>query len=320
VSDPSRRGEYLARLNRVQDYIEAHLGEELTLEELARVACFSKYHFHRLFRSLAGESLGRFVQRLRLERAASCLSQEPTKPVTQVACDCGFGSPAAFTRSFREHFHCSPTAYRRDSARRKPGQTDRNLGMATGNLGNALPPASVHIEYHPKTEVWRIDMDTTQRIVEVREVPAMTVAYVRHVGPYKGDPKLFERLFGRLFRWAGPRGLVRGEETKTLIIYHDNPEITAEEKLRVSVCLSVPAGTSGEGEVGILEIPSGRYAVTRFQLGQDEFQQAWDWVYGTWLPDSGYAPDDRPCFEVYPEPRRPDGMFVVDINAPVRPL
>jgi AraC family transcriptional regulator len=54
-------------------------------------------------------------------------------------------------------------------------------------------------------------------------------------------------------------------------------------------------------------------------LGPTEFQQAWDWVYDSWLPDSGYAPDDRPCFELYPEERRPDCMFVVDIYALVKP-
>lgn len=45
--------------------------------------------------------------------------------------------------------------------------------------------------------------------VEVRELPATTVAYIRHIGPYKGDSKLFERLFNKLFTWAGPRGLVQ---------------------------------------------------------------------------------------------------------------
>ncbi len=322
MSDPSRRQEYTARLNRVLDHIETHLGDELTLEELARVACFSKYHFHRLFRSLLGENLGQFIQRLRLERAAGYLRQEPHKPITRIAYDCGFASSAAFTRAFRAHFRCSPSAFRRrpDAPARNADQASRNPGIAVSNPEKALPPASVHIEYHLNTEVWRIDMETAQRVVEVRESPAMTVAYVRHVGPYKGDAKLFERLFGRLFRWAGPRNLVRPGESQTLIIYHDNPEITAEEKLRVSVCLTVPRGTQGEGEVGILEIPPGKYAVTRFELAQDEFQQAWDWVYGTWLPESGYAPDDRPCFETYPEEPRPDGTFIVDIYAPVRPL
>ena len=53
------------------------------------------------------------------------------------------------------------------------------------------------------------------------------MAYIRHVGPYKGDSGLFERLFGRLFRWAGPRNLIHPADTQTLIIYHDNPEVTA---------------------------------------------------------------------------------------------
>lgn len=320
MNAPGSRQEYSARINRVLDYIETRLDRELNLEELARVASFSPFHFHRLFRAALGESLGRFIQRLRLERAARSLLSEPAKPVTHVALDCGFTSSAAFTRSFRARFGCSPSAYRRSGPlpERNPGTSESKPGQAFRNGWKSFPEDSVHIEYRTGMEVWR--MDKEKRSVEVRDVPARTVAYVRHVGPYKGDAALFGRLFERLFRWAGPRNLVRPGETQTLVIYHDDPEITAEQRQRVSACLTVPEGTRGEGEIGTLVIPAGRCAVTRFVVRPDGFQQAWDWVYGTWLPQSGYAPDDRPCYELYPEERRADGSFVIDIYAPVKPL
>ena len=67
-------------------------------------------------------------------------------------------------------------------------------------------------------------MDKSQVNVEVKELPDMTVAYVRHIGPYKGDSDLFDRMFNKLFKWAGARDLLNFPETKTLAVYHDNPE------------------------------------------------------------------------------------------------
>ena len=87
---------------------------------------------------------------------------------------------------------------------------------------------------------WRLAMETGEARVEVRSVPEMHVAYLRHVGPYAGDNALFGRLFGQLFSWAGPRGLV-GPDTMVLSIYQDDPDITEEERLRVDVALTVPA-------------------------------------------------------------------------------
>jgi AraC family transcriptional regulator len=129
----------------------------------------------------------------------------------------------------------------------------------------------------------------------VVQLPEMHVAYVRHIGPYKGDPQLFERLWGQLLRWAGPRALV-GPRSQLLCIYHDSPDITEPEKLRLSVCLTVPPETQVEGEVGKMALPGGPYLQARCELADDQYQAAWDYVYGRWLPESGYQPDDRPAF------------------------
>lgn len=155
--------------------------------------------------------------------------------------------------------------------------------------------------------------------VEVKELPKMTVAYIRHIGPYKGDDKLFERIWNQLFSWAGPRGLIGGKDFMSLVVYHDDPNVTIEDKLRMSVCITVPPGTKVDGEVGKMELEAAKCVVARFELGPQDFQKAWDWVYGEWLPASGYQPDDKPCFEMYPEEPK-EGKFVVDICVPVKPL
>jgi AraC family transcriptional regulator len=67
MNDPNG---YAERLQRVVDYLAEHLDATLDLDTLARVACFSPYHFHRIYRALVGETVSDTVRRLRLRRAA----------------------------------------------------------------------------------------------------------------------------------------------------------------------------------------------------------------------------------------------------------
>ena len=158
--------------------------------------------------------------------------------------------------------------------------------------------------------------------VEVKDLPELNVAYVRHIGPYAGQVGVFEDLFGRLMQWAGPRGLVGGPDTEILSVYHDDPEVTDEDKLRVDACITVPEGTPVDGEVGQMKVPGGKFAVAHFELNPDQYAEAWTALMGGWMPQSGYQPDDRLCYEWYRnDPKtHPEGKCVVDICVPVRPL
>jgi AraC family transcriptional regulator len=308
--------EYRARINRVLDYIEQNIDREFTLDELAQISFFSKFHFHRIFSSVMNETLFDFIQRTRVEKAAYLLLSDMTRPVTTITYDCGFSSSSLFSRTFKKYFNMSPSQWRKNKSNQS--QMHSNQNQTKSNTGKEQYIHSVYVEYTEKTTRWRFSMNTQQQTVEVKDLPEMTVAYVRHIGPYKGDAALFEKLFGKLCGWAGPRNLI-GADARFIVVYHDNPDITEENKLRISVSLVVPAITEVSGETGKMTIESGKYAVARFKLSGSEFQEAWSWVYGTWLPQSGYQPDDRPCFEMYPEEAK-DGKFTVDICIPVKPL
>jgi AraC family transcriptional regulator len=320
------RAEYLARIHRVTDYIERHLDRRLGLPELARVACFSPFHFHRVFTACTGETLYQFILRLRLEKAASQLAQNKRKSITAIALDCGFGSSGAFARAFRSAFGMSASEWRADPSKKREA-----IGKG-GEAGEAPPgyAASIAAGESPRgAETRRTPMSPKPSpvpakpadSVRIEDASPFTIAYVRHVGPYAGDSALFGRLFGRLCQWAGPRGLF-GPTTRLLTVYHDNPEITAEEKLRISVGATVPPETKPEGEIGVMQIEGGRYVVASFELDPDEYGAAWNWLMGTWFPSSGYQPDDRHCFEVYlGDPNQhPQKKHQVEIWEPVRPL
>lgn len=311
VSEATRR-EYAARLNRVVDQIQAHLADPLDLELLARVACFSPFHFHRLFRAWTGETLQAFIQRLRLEKAAHQLAFSPFKPITEIAFDCGFGSSSAFARAFREHHGLSASEWRN----RKLGQSRRKTGKA-----QATDPARSSEMPGWHAAALEIPMTTFPLTVQVQNLSAHTIAYVRNVGPYKGNPALFERLYGTLCGWAGPRGLMQ-PDTRFMNLYHDNPDITPEAKQRIEVALTVPEGTQGSGEIGVKHLEGGSYAMARIDILPHQYEEAWQSLVAGWLPGSGYQFDDRPALEIYHnDPANdPNGRHILDLCLPVRPL
>lgn len=294
-ADP-RRAEYAARFNRVVDHIQAHLGEPMDLETLAGVACFSPYHFHRLFRGWMGETLHDFIFRLRVERASAQLAYSPRKTISEVALDCGFSSPATFARAFRTFHGMSASEWRRHRHPYPPPVQD-----GTGT---------------PRGRVFSMPLK-----VEVRHLPPRPVAYIRHVGPYQEDAALFAWFQERIRGWARERGLLL-PAARLLSITHDAPEITDAQKLRLDVAITVPEGTIGGGEIGTRVLAGGTYAVARARIQTNQFIEAWDTLMGGWMPSSGYQPDDRPRFEFYlNEPvADPDGWIEVEICLAVRPM
>ncbi len=331
------RGEYMARVSRVMDHVERNLDRPLRLEDLARVANFSPFHFHRIFHALAGETLAGFIRRVRLERAASKLTDNPKLSVTAVALDCGFPDSAAFARAFRERFGMSAMAWRSGGAEaalrarrrtgeraaadgeRKDGQARRKPRQQLRKDPQEAGASSAYPGSASKSKPRRTDMiDRKSLNVAVKELPALRVAYITHIGPFPGVKDAFERLM----RWAGPRGLLRFPETKMLAVYHDNPDVTDAGKLRSSACITVPESVKPEGEVNVMTIPGGLFAVGRFEIAPTQFGEAWDAFMGGWLPESGYQPDDRMCYEVYlNDPREhPQGKFIIDICEPIKPL
>src|SRR5215471_18998639 len=118
---------YPARLQRVIDYLAEHLDDTLTLDTIARVAHFSPYHFHRIYRALLGETINDTVRRLRLHRSAIDLLDRDLS-IERTARRAGYASQAAFTRAFRAEYGEPPARYR-VAQRVKELDLSRNLDV-----------------------------------------------------------------------------------------------------------------------------------------------------------------------------------------------
>jgi AraC family transcriptional regulator len=249
---------YSARIQRVVDYLAAHLDEALDLETLARVACFSPYHFHRIYRGLLGETASETVRRLRLHRAALDLLDENLS-IERTARRAGYTSQAAFTRAFRAEYGEPPARYR--GARREAESQER---------------------------------DHTTYDVEITNRPSVRVAMIEHRGDYQLTSKVFERLMTT----AATTGLLR-PDTRTIGIYHDDPQAVPAAELRASVCITVPGGWTPSGDLIEGHIEGGRYARIVHTGSYTELEAAYDWLYRTWLPSAAEEPRNLPCVEEY---------------------
>lgn len=271
--------DYVQRVNRAIDHIVRNLARPLLLGEVAEAACFSPFHFHRVFKLLVGETLNQFVKRLRLERALYLMSHAPRRSLTDVALSCGLASSSDFSRSFKQHYGLAPRTF--DLASFRASRREDFERVLAGQDGAA------RVTSLPAGE------NPDGFAVRLRQLPARTVAYIRVLDPYRQG--VAQAACERLLAWALERGLADGQ---WLGYMWDEPEIVALADCRYDVALVVDA-VEPSGEIGRFEFPAMCVAEVMVKGDISLEARAIDWLYKTWLPQSGYLPDEQPAFEAW---------------------
>ncbi len=283
---------YERRILNVQIHIQNHLDDDLSLDELAGVACFSPYHFHRIFRGMVGESVKEYVRRLRLERTAGELMHRQ-RPVTQIALDAGYETHESFTRAFRAMFDMSPSGFRSDFRK------------------GAARLAAVRSE---KTTATSANKGDVKMEVTIQKFDAIKVAFVRHVGPYKEC----EAAWGKLCS-APAVMMTMGPDTLMIGICYDDPDITEAGKIRYDACATVPADFVAPDGIETQTIAAGEYAVTMHKGSYDGLHDTYRNFFGEWFPASGREPASSPSLEIYrnsPDSTPPDELLT-EIRVPL---
>jgi AraC family transcriptional regulator len=310
LADEKSLQEYKARLQKVIDHVEKNIADKLSLDTLAEVSCFSPYHFHRVFHAFVGEAPGEFVNRIRLEKAASRLITSPAEGIAQIAFECGFASSSSFARAFRVHFGCSASDWR-------VGRLEELMNRKSRNENRGRQETFAMSRYcadmDSKSAIERIEEMLSK--TEIKLMPSFHVAYITR---QHGDSERIEKLFDKLRRWAGMKGLLT-EETRFLGIELNNPKVTAPDKSRYYACVTVPTDIAPEQEIGITNIAASRCATAHFEGAQNEIAPAYDELFRKFLPENGYQPADMPAYEIYYDNSRkiPGKEFSLDLCVPV---
>ncbi|WP_085639335.1 MULTISPECIES: GyrI-like domain-containing protein [unclassified Pseudomonas] len=321
-SAQASRAEYARRINRVLNYIDAHIDQPLDGAHLADIANFSRFHFHRIFAAWMGETLGSYAQRRRLEKAALRLACGSHETVLETALATGFQSGEAFARAFKLKFGCTPSAWRDTTPQRlkaqaaaigqSPGGQESNPDQVFGNRHQAGEGAFGESggSYRP--------LEAIAMEVRIIDLPKARVAYQRFIGPY--GPAIGEFWRAAIAPWMHSNGL---SDQTCYGIGYDDPSITPADKCRYDACVEVPAHFVAGGQVDTQVLPGGRYAVAGFKGKTEGLANAWTWLTREWMPSSGLQCDDRPCFERFEAATAFDvrtGEFSCDICIPVRAL
>ena len=280
---------YTKRFAAVLAYIDTHLEGDLSVKALSDVANFSVFHFHRQFTAFTGVPVSRYVQLMRLRRAAHRLIANADYSVLDAALDAGFQSPEAFSRAFGRAFGMAPSVFR------------KNPNWQVWNTVFAIPHFSRNILMH----------------VRIVECPEIKVATLEHRGP----PGLVNESVRQFIEWRMRSAQSPVATSRTFGIPYGNPDTTPPHAFRFAICGEIDEEvTPNEFGVRPLVIPGGRYVVVRHAGSPDHIGETIYPIYRDWLPASGEELRDQPLFfhylSVYPE--TPQDQWQTDVYVPLQ--
>jgi len=307
MSDQKCQEEYIRRIHKVQDYIEYHLGQSLSIEELSNAAGFSKYHFSRIFQGMLHEPLAHYVNRIRMEKALFLLAHRADKNITDIAYELGYTDSAVFSRAFKNYYGVSPREYRKEYSKN-------------------CKASFLLSEYNKNTakKEWAGNPFPVTGQITIANMEGKQVAYVRHTGTYETLAKEYANLMQTLFAHAKKQHFLVDGQNWLLAMYHDNPEFGEVSQFRTSLCLTVPEDirVQEDGILGMMKLEGGLYAVGHFQIQQEQYNDAWNYMYQEWITGSGYIPRNYYPFEVYRNDPYANESHIheVDIYVPIEPI
>ncbi len=247
------------------DYVRGNLANDLRLDALAEISHSSPYHFHRMFKAVAGETVAQFTRRARLERAAYLMKANPTRTLHSVALDVGFPAQAEFSRAFKRQYGVSPSAWDRTS------RLDA-VSVRPASPRPASPPSPARVVEHPPCRVAYLRMRTWFEVEVLR--PGLE----------------------RLTRWLEARGIAwRG--AALIGTSWDHYETTPLDRVHYDLGCVVPNDVTADGDIGIYELPALRAVEVHCAGDLGQVARAWDHLYEEWLPRSRYEPADLPAMK-----------------------
>lgn len=286
---------YHARMQRVLDYIDQHLDDDLDLDVLSSVAAFSKFHFHRQFSTTFGLSVHRYVQLARMKRASYRLAYRDAQSVTGIAMDAGYDAPDAFARAFRQRFGQSPSSFRKSPAWEPWFAAFGPLDTARSKL---------------------MQRTFTPADVTIRDLAPIPVAIMEH----RGDPALIGATIQRFIAWRKATGLTP-KTSPTFNVFHSDPHTTPLSEYRMDLCVGTDRPIDWEdGQIKAGVIPGGRCAVLRVIGNTDNLEPAALYLYREWLPASGEETRDFPiyCQRLRFFPEVPEHEAVAELFLPLK--
>lgn len=294
--------DHIKSITKALHYIEQHLESDLSLEQVATVAHYSPFHFHRLFKVFTKETLNNYVARKRVEKASAILLRRKDVTISELSTQYGFTSNSSFTRAFKKFYGMSPSHFRSTSNGKlsKIRQVKRKNGQAITTFEDYVCPTNQNNK-------------TMQSHIEVKAVGTIHTIGTECIGVQN-----LSATFNRVLEWSGPKGLLRQPNFKMATMYYDSFKITAPDKVRMRACLLVDESIKPDSDMSLISIKGGQHIVAHHEVGIGEFERIWTELF-IWMNKNGYSMRNEVPFEIYHNDfnQHPEKKCIVDLYIPV---
>jgi len=308
------RTEYQRRVNLALEYIHESLDRNIQLDDVANVSYFSRYHFHRIFHALVGETVNDYVIRKRMEKAACRLLARPHLNITDVALMGGFSTSANFSKAFKLYFGISPSKIRTPMKQDK----DSKIGKIYSKYGKVFNPQDLYSQFVTKVMVFDSDkLEEFLMKVKVEDLQEKSIVFLTAPKGYQLE-SVYE-TWDKIINWTKSNN-VNDPMEQRFAICHDNPVITPEDKCRYDASVVIDSKIKVREPFKKSVIPAGKYAIAYYKDSGDKISNFMTEICSHWFPDSGYEPDDYPPVFHYLNDARLDGYVEMEIYIKIKEL
>lgn len=263
----------LDRYTTLIEFLEKKFKSTIKAEDIEEVSFYSYRNINRIFLALQHETIGQFIKRRRLEKAAEYLKFS-TVEISDIALEIGYGDIAAFSKSFKKHFGCNPSQF-------------RNSFTLQQKITNEILKDKTHNE-------------TTQELrFEIETLPSIKIIYLQYKGAYE-NIKEIKKTWKQLLKYVYKNKLL-SEKTIVLSEVLDDDELSSSIHCRYNagIILNDNQIFKPEGLFLIKDIPSQKYAKFIHKGSHENCFKTYNQIYTRWMLDVGLEFDDKPILEFY---------------------
>jgi len=274
--------------NDIMYYIYRHIDTDINIDELSVDLSTSRFHMQRLFKEEFGQNIYETIKSIRLQKASNLLLTNKNSTITDIAKMCGYSSQGAFIRVFKQKFNITPKQWRKGEY--------KNF---TNDILTTSPTAS------------SATIDFSNLTPKIVKMATMRGYYIRH----KGYNTSIKQTWQKLQTWLLCNDI---KEYQQLGLHHDNPTIIPLNQCQYIACIIVDKEVEN-ATLPTLIIPSGVYARFDFEGRYGDILKFMNWVYFSWLLNSGYETTTNPPYAIYEKNHflEDDEKFIVSYYIPI---
>ena len=277
--------------NDVMNYIYQYIDTDINIDDLSIELKTSKFHLHRLFKDEFGKNIYESIKSIRLQKASNLLITNKYSTITNIANMTGYSSQTSFLRAFKERFSMTPKMWK----------------------------SGGYKEYSNKnvSQIVNIDENINFSKIEpiIVKMPEINAYYIRH----QGYDKSIKKTWAKLQTWIYTNDI---KEYKQLALHHDNPIITPLEQCQYIALVTLENKNEDLENLSLptLNIPKGIYAKFSLSGKYGDVIKLIQWVYHTWLIESGYETTTNPSYTIYHKNHflSSDEEFILDYYLPIK--